>query len=141
MPFYSNTSDVRERARNVLADEFPNSEIEEIQEAFYTLINIKTHRHAPNQWTIADPEFKTIQLIEEQLAAADIKKHYGDDDQKAIGMSEFDQAMALLQTIIDESPTVDIDSATLEISRTDYLTHELNNDVPISRGRLRSGLF
>lgn len=134
MSYYSSTSECRERARNVLTADFPNTEIEEIQTAYKQLIDLRTHK----TWSASDDEYELIQLIESWLVAADIMAHYGDptDQDKATIMQ--DRAYSMLQSIIDESPTVETSEPDLEIASTEYLTFPLNEDVTNPRGRLKN---
>ena len=130
--FYSETADVRERAHNILAVDFPDSEIQIYQKAFKQLIDLKTH----STWESTDPEYPLIQLIEEILAAAEVKKHYDPEGMGAEAEANSKFAMDMLQGVIDESTSLDTDEAALEISRTEFQTYPKNLDVRIPRGRL-----
>lgn len=130
--YYSETADVRERAHNILAVDFPDAEIQIYQKAFKQLIDLKTH----STWDSTDPEYPLIQMIEEILAAAQVKLHYDPEGMGAEAEANTKFATDLLQGVIDESTSLDIDEAALEISRTEFQTYPKNPSVRIPRGRL-----
>lgn len=130
--YYSETADVRERAHNILAVDFPDAEILIYQKAFKQLIDLKTH----STWDVTDPEYPLISMIEEILAAAQVKLHYDPDGMGGESNSDTQFAKDLLQGIIDESTSLDTDEAALEISRTEFQTYPKNPTVRIPRGRL-----
>jgi len=134
MSYYSVTAECRERARNVLTADFANSEIEEIQTAYKQLIDLKTHR----TWSVSDSEYPLIQLIESWMVAADIIAHYGDNLDKELATTMMDRASNMLQSIIDESSSVDVSEPDLEIASTEYKTFPLNPDITNARGRLKN---
>jgi len=124
--YISNTQDVRELTRSVLASDFPDSEIQEEQRAAFNYICIYTHKF---DWTTSDPEFYSIQKLESQLAKAYILEHYGGSKYYEYGKSMQSYVDDALDKINENlvSPTFEDEEL---ITSTDYKSWILNPDEP-----------
>ena len=117
MLFYGNADNTRERANNVLTNEFPDTEVEEELISFSRFVYNKTHK----TWTIADEEKALIDKIVIILASCEIVHHYSGTAVKDYCKDQREYAMKLLPSISYNSLDVDIDKDTGEmISHDDY---------------------
>ena len=134
MVVYSNTTDVRELARSVLATEFSDAEILKEQEMAQSKIWTVTQK---NDWSALDYQFEYIKKLETKQAAIYVLEHYNIMDiQPVIEMWQKEINTALVEvadTVTSGSPISEPD---LEIASKDYQTFPLNPDALISRGRL-----
>ena len=123
--YTSNTTDVRELSRSVLASDFPDAEIVEEQKAAFTYIAVFTHKF---DWDSDDLEYPAIQKLEAQLARAYILEHYGGPEYQNIIESIKADVKSSLEILKDNMPTETDEGDILE--RTDYKSWVLNHDLP-----------
>ena len=124
--YISNTTDVRELTRSVLATDFPDAEIIEEQKAAYNYISIYTHKF---DWSPSDPEYYSIQKLEAQLAKCYILEHYGGSRFYEYVAAQKEMVNQALDKIVENlvSPTFEDEEL---ITSTDYKSWILNPDVP-----------
>ena len=91
--YTSNTQDVRELARSVIAGVWTDAEIIEEQKAAFNYIAIGTHKF---DWDSNDQEFPSIQKLEAQIAKCYILEHYGSKYREQIDreMAKYDVTIA-----------------------------------------------
>jgi len=125
--FISDTGEVRRLARNVIPADFTNDQITVYQYEVYSGIGTITGKH---DWDALDVEFGSLQLVEKEIAALEIKKHFADSpEQEAVIDGLIDSAWARFKENIvgyQETETGDESSSILE---TDYKSWNLNSDV------------
>jgi hypothetical protein len=122
--YTSITQDVRELASSVLSADFPDAEIIEEQEAAYNHIAVRTHKF---DWTVSDPEFKSIQKIEARLAKCYIFDHYGGVKYREQMAYEEDKLDKEIDTIKDNMESISPDEEDT-LTRTDFKSWNLNPD-------------
>ena len=124
--YISNTQDVRELTRSVLATDFPDAEIVEEQKAAYNYISIYTHKF---DWVPTDPEYPSIQKLEAQLAKIYILEHYGGGRYSEYIMAQKAMIDASLDKIYEHLVTPTTEDEEL-VTVTDYKSWNLNPDLP-----------
>ena len=78
MPYYADTSDVREEAGNILEIDFSDEEIVEEQEAAYDFIS-----SVIGEYDESHPKINGIEKIEIKLAASFVMDHFNQYKDKA----------------------------------------------------------
>jgi hypothetical protein len=92
MPHFSDTTDVREEAQNILAIDFSDAEILEEQEAAYDVISIQI-----GEYDATHPKINAIKKAEIKLAACFVLGHFKQyGDQK---ITKCDEAQRLIDAI------------------------------------------
>ena len=132
--FISDTSEVERLARNVLVPaDFTTDQVKSYQYKVYSLIRTLTDK---DDWDSGDREFGALQLIETELAAEMIKKHYGDKEEVAAADASIAALMAQLHDIVSNLDTeTTTEGGSVQV--TDYKSWNLNPDVPVPN-RLRN---
>ena len=124
--YISNTSDVRELARSVLASEFPDDEIIEEQKSAYSDIAVFTHK---SDWASTDQEYPSIQKAETQLASIYVLEHYIPIEQREQILGPVYQKVIDKLTWIKDNMATDTDESDI-LERTDFRSWNLNTDLP-----------
>jgi len=124
--FISDTTEVERLARNVIVPaDWTTDQVKSYQYKVYSLIKSFTNK---TDWDPEDREYGVLQLIETELSAELIKKHYGDANDAAAADQAIASLIAQLKVIIDN-----IDTSTGEesgsILETDYKSWNLNDQV------------
>lgn len=121
MSFISDTDEVRRLARNVVVEDFDDTQIESYQVKEYSLIRTLTDK---DDWDSADREFGALQLIETSLAAADVIRHYGNPEDPSVvnAWQAMRQSTLMdLDKIVDNLDTeADTAETEVDIGRTDF---------------------
>ena len=92
MPYYADTSDVREEAGNILEIDFSDEEIVEEQEAAYDFIS-----SVIGEYDESHPKINGIEKIEIKLAASFVMDHFNQYKDKA--NEELQEAYKLLEVL------------------------------------------
>jgi hypothetical protein len=92
MPFYSDTSDVREEAGNILPVDFSDDEIKEEQAAAYDFISSEI-----GEYNNDSPKIAAIKKLEIKLAASFVLDHFSQYKDKA--KQKQDESYRLLDTL------------------------------------------
>src|ERR1043165_5140275 len=99
----SDTTEVERLARNVVVPaDFTTDQVKSYQYKVYSLIRTLTNK---DDWDSLDREYGALQLIETELAAEMIKKHYGDMEQVAAADAAITALLAQLGTITENLDT------------------------------------
>ena len=124
--FISDTASVRRLARNVLAADFNDPQIEKEQRAAFSKIGTKTGKF---DWALPDPRFYDIQKLEEQQAASYVLQHYGSGKAEEMAMIQYwdGQVKDGLQEVVDEGTDPESDKDVL-IATSDYLSYPANRE-------------
>lgn len=125
--FISYTDEVRRLARNRIPEDFTDPEIQSYQYKVYSIIRTLTDK---DDWADTDREFGALQLIETELAAEMIKKHFAiTGDEAATADSNILSWYLSLEKIVNNMDTT-TGAASGLILETDYKSWLLNTDVP-----------
>lgn len=128
--FISYTDEVRRLARNRIPEDFTDPEIQSYQYKVYSIIRTLTDK---DDWADTDREFGALQLIETELAAEMIKKHFAKTtDEAGTAVTNISSLFLELQKIVDNLDTA-ISSTANKIRKTTYKSWNLNTEVPIPR--------
>lgn len=128
--FISSTDECRRLARRVVNADFSTDQIQSWQYKYYSYIRTMTDK---DDWDEDDREFGSLQIIETELVAAEIIKHYGGPEMIATWMEMKESAQNDLKDIISNMDTEAETSETeVDIGRTDFKGWGLNAnaDVP-----------
>ena len=135
--FISNTEECRRLARNVVVADFDTDQIKSYQYKHYSTIRTLTDK---DDWDSADREFGSLQLVETELTAASIIKHYGNPEDASVvnaWISIKESAMKDLDKIVDNMDTEpETSEVEVDIGRTEYKGWGLNTSLepPNRRG-------
>jgi len=124
--FISVTDEVRKLARNVIAGDWTDAEIQPWQYRRYSQIRTVTDY---DTWIPTDREYGALQLIETKLAASDILEHYGDINTIPLWQAMREDALSELIKIVDNMETTTGDVAG-SIRETGYKSWILNPSIP-----------
>src|ERR1041385_2664798 len=126
--FISDTTEVERLARNVVVPaDFTTDQVKSYQYKVYSLIRTLTNK---DDWDSDDREYGALQLIETELAAEMIKKHYGDKEDAASADSSITSLLAQLDAIVsNQDTTTGEEGGSIQI--TDYKSWNLNTDIPV----------
>ena len=128
--FISSTSECRRLARRIVNADFSDDQIKSWQYKYYSYIRTMTDK---DDWDSADREFGSLQIIETELVAAEIIKHYGGPELIQTWMEMKESAQNDLKDIISNMDTeADTSETEVDIGRTDFKGWGLNanTDVP-----------
>ena len=129
--FISDTAEVRKLARSVIPADFSDDQIKSYQYKVYSEIRTMTDK---DDWNATNREFGALQLIETEIAAELIKKHYGKNSE-SVGASEarISSSFAELKVIVDNLDTTISVAGGGKIRKTSYKSWNLNTEVEIPR--------
>ena len=123
--FIADTEECRRLARNVVTADFDDAQIESYQYKHYSTIRTLTDK---DDWDSGDREFGSLQLIEIELTAASIIKHFGDVETIPIWqnmkLSAMDDLREIIKNMDTETPSEAIDFL---IDRTEFKGWGLNS--------------
>ena len=120
--FISDTTECRRLARRIVNADFSDDQIKSWQYKYYSYIRTLTDK---DDWDSSDREFGSLQVIETELVAAEIIKHYGGPDQIQIWMDMKESAQNDLKDIISNMDTETAETDFL-IDRTEFKGWGLN---------------
>jgi hypothetical protein len=130
LDFISDTTECRRLARRIVNADFTDDQIESWQYKYYSYIRTLTDK---DDWDEDDREFGSLQIIETELVAAEIIKHYGGPDYIQVWMDMKESAQSDLKDIVSNMDTEAETSETdVDIGRTSFKGWGLNanTDVP-----------
>ncbi len=131
--FISNTDEVLRLARNKIPADFSTDQTKSYQYKVYSIIRTITDK---DNWTSTNREYGALQLIETEVAAAMIKKHYGRTSEEVAAAQT--EIMSLLAELDELAKNLDSPIASEgTITVTDYKSWNLNSAVPVPN-RLRN---
>jgi len=124
----SDTNECRRLARNVITADFTDQQIQSYQIKVYSIIRTITNK---DDWMDTDREFGALQLIETELVAELIKKHYSDlPEERGAADAAIQAALGELDKIVENMDT-DSGEEGGSIQITDYKSWNLNPDTPV----------
>jgi hypothetical protein len=127
LDFISDTTEVERLSRNVIVPaDWTTDQVKSYQYKVYSLIRTITNK---DDWANTDREYGVLQLIETELAAEMIKKHYGDINDGATVDQAISSLMAELNIVVNNMDTATT-GATDTILETDYKSWNLNELIP-----------
>lgn len=125
--------EVKRLARNVIAADFSDPQVESWAQMEYSYIRTLTNK---DDWDSADREYGSLRALNTELAAADVIRHYGrGPDAIALWQSMKQAAYERLNEIVENMDT-DTGEEDLEIQVTDRNSWNLNENVDAPRGNL-----
>ena len=129
--FISSTTEVRKLARSVITADFSDDQIKAYQYKVYSIIRTMTDK---DDWNSTNREFGALQLIETEMAAEMIRKHYGKNSE-AVGAAEanISSLFGELKIIVDNLDTTISVAGGGKIRKTSYKSWNLNTEVEIPR--------
>ena len=122
LDFISDTTECRRLARRIVNADFSDEQIESWQYKYYSYIRTLTDK---DDWDSADREFGSLQVIETELVAAEIIKHYGGPDYIQVWMDMKESAQNDLKDIVSNMDT-ETSETEFMIDRTDFKGWGLN---------------
>ena len=128
--FISDTTECRRLARRIVNADFSDDQIEAWQYKYYSYIRTMTDK---DDWDSGDREYGSLQIIETELVAAEIIKHFGGPEMISTWMEMKESAQNDLKDIVDNMDTeADTSETEVDIGRTDFKGWGLNAnaDVP-----------
>jgi len=127
--YISVTSECRRLARNVVTNDFTDPEIISYQKKRYSYIALVTDK---DDWVATDREFGALQLVETNLVAADIVKHFGEVQDIPIWQAMIADAKDDLfneESGIIPNMDTEIPETESEVDRTEFKGWGLNTNL------------
>ena len=125
MTHISDTDECRRLARNVVTADFNDTQIQSYQDKEYSYIATMTDK---DDWDSGDREYGALQLIETNLVASDIIKHYG--TQETIPMWEALRATAMNDlTMLINNLDTETETAEFAAEHTEFKGWGLNSSL------------
>jgi hypothetical protein len=123
--YIADVEEVKRLARNKIPADFSDDQIKSYQQKVYSVIQTMTNKE---DWATTDVEYGALQLIEIEVTAAIIQKHYGrTDEERGAAQSIINSTLGQLENFVENIDTVI--SAEGTITATQFKSWNLNSSV------------